>query len=256
MALSEVLQRGSRGPEVVELQEHLQLLTFYSGAIDGDFGPGTEAALVAYREWRGFEYGLDADENLITTLAADAQTYGSGDGQEDAAAPEVEIDDPNAGVRQAAIAAAWGEIGQVRAKNAGGTDETGQQTRDGWERLMEYFQVAAPGVWSDEVIKYLKPGLPSWCGIFTLWALKTGGAGVGDWGMGTGIPGIKQVREPKPGDIGYMEQNQHYCLIVSVEGDTVYSIDGNTVGDDTGGGEVNDRTRSRGEYAGFFTVFD
>ncbi|HEV2780464.1 MAG TPA: peptidoglycan-binding domain-containing protein [Actinophytocola sp.] len=256
--MSDVLQRGASGPEVVELQKNLRQLNFYSGALDGDFGPGTEAALVAYREWRGFDSGVDADENLVATLAADAQTYGSGAGEisENGEAPEVEVDDPNAAVRQAAISAAWGEIGQVRAKNSGGTDETGQETRDGWERLMEYFHVAAPGIWSDDVIKYLKPGLPSWCGIFTLWALKTGGAGVGDWGMGTGIPGIRQVRDPKPGDIGYIEQNQHYCLIVSVEGDTVYSIDGNTVGDDTGGGEVNDRTRSRGDYAGFFTVFN
>jgi hypothetical protein len=199
-----------------------------------------------------------ADESVIATLAEDVLTYAPDEsGQDDQAlGSEVAADDPNAGIRQAAIAAAWGEIGLVRAKNSGGADETGQETRDGWERLMEYFHVAAPGVWSDDVIKYLKPGLPSWCGIFTLWALKTGGASVGDWGMGTGIPGIRPVQNPQPGDIGYMTQNQHHCLIVSVEGDTVYSIDGNTVGDDTGGGEVNDRTRSRSEYAGFFTVFD
>jgi putative peptidoglycan binding protein len=245
-----VLSRGSTGDEVEWLQTWLRQLTFYQGPIDGDFGPGTEQALIAYRDWRGYGHGEDADDDLQTTLATDAEQHA-------AATEEARVeDDPNASVRQAVLAAAWGEIGLVRAKEAGGVDETGQQTRYGWERLTEYFDVAAPGVWSDDVVKYLKPGLPSWCGIFALWALKTGGASVGDWGMGTGIPGIRQVRDPKPGDIGYLEQNQHYCLIHSVDGDTVYSVDGNTVGDDTGGGEVNDRTRNRGDYLGFFTVFD
>ena len=55
--------------------------------------------------------------------------------------------------------------------------------------------------------------------------------------------------------IGYMELNQHYCLIERVEGQTVYSIDGNTVGDDTVGGEVNDRSRPRSAFQGFLTVF-
>jgi peptidoglycan hydrolase-like protein with peptidoglycan-binding domain len=263
-----ILKRGSTGEDVEHLQTCLQQLNLYLGPIDGHFGPGTEQAVVGYREWRGFDYGVEADEQVRDTLVADAEQYGgasdsarsdegdygtgydSGDAQ-----PTATPEDPNDGIRQAALAAAWAEIGLVKAKQSGDADETGQPTRVGWERLMEYFDVAAPGVWSSDVIKYVKPGLPSWCGIFTLWALKTGGASVGNWGMGTGIPGIKQVKDPKPGDIGYMEKNQHYCLIHSIDGDTVYSIDGNTIGDDTGGGEVNDRTRSRGDYAGFFTVF-
>jgi hypothetical protein len=85
--------------------------------------------------------------------------------------------------------------------------------------------------------------------------LKTGGANVGTWAIGRGIPEAKVTRTPRPGDIGYMEQNQHYCLIERVEGETVYSIDGNTVGDDTVGGEVNDRSRPRSAFQGFLTVF-
>jgi peptidoglycan hydrolase-like protein with peptidoglycan-binding domain len=246
-AMSE-LRRGSTGHEVEWLQTWLRQLAFYQGPIDGDFGPGTEQGVLAYREWRGVGDGDTADDELQAMMAADAEQYADATGEA--------ADDPNAGVRQAALAAAYAEIGLVRAKEAGEVDETGQHTRYGWERLREYFSVAAPGIWPEDTVKYLKPGLPSWCGIFALWALKTGGASVGDWGMGTGIPGIRQVRDPKPGDIGYLEQNQHYCLIHSVDGDTVHSIDGNTVGDDTSGGEVNDRTRSRGEYLGFFTVFD
>jgi len=264
-----VLQQGSSGDEVVELQTLLQQLNFYQGTPDGEFGPMTEAAVAAYREWRGFEYGVDADEQVRTTLAADAQQYATADAEypsdagsddpyaaDDEAGGDASAADPNASIRQAAIAAATGEIGLVRAKEAADTDDTGQQTRYGWERLVEYFDVAAPGIWSEDVIKYVKPGLPSWCGIFALWALKEGGASVGNWGMGTGIPGMRPVQSPQPGDIGYIEDNQHHCLIVSVDGDTVYSIDGNTIGDDTGGGEVNDRSRSRSAFAGFFTVFD
>ncbi|WP_291413762.1 peptidoglycan-binding domain-containing protein [Actinophytocola sp.] len=258
-----VLRRGSTGDEVVELQTCLQQLSFYPSTIDGDFGPGTEQAVVDYRQWRGLDYGVEADEQLRETLTTDAEQHaaggyhhdGYGDGTEEPEPVAAAAEDPNDAARQAAISHAWAEIGLVRAKESGGADETGRQTRVGWERLTEYFDVAAPGIWSPDVVKYVKPGLPSWCGIFTLWALKTGGASVGNWGMGTGIPGIKRVKDPKPGDIGYMEQNQHYCLIREVAGDTVYSIDGNTVGDNTGGGEVNDRTRSRGDYAGFFTVF-
>ena len=74
--------------------------------------------------------------------------------------------------------------------------------------------------------------------------------------MGTGDPRHPSGVAPQPGDIGYIDDNQHYCVIARVDGDTVYSIDGNTIGDDTGGGEVNDRSRSRSAFAGFFTIFD
>jgi peptidoglycan hydrolase-like protein with peptidoglycan-binding domain len=256
----------STGDEVAALQTMLDQLGYDVGTVDGIFGPRTEAAVNAYREWRGFGAGGEADQDVMSALQEDVQYSGYADTAVDADAetgatddPYAEVTggdgDPNEAIRQAAIAAAYGEIGLVRAKEAGDVDETGQQTRVGWERLAEYFNVAAPGVWPDDVVKYVKPGLPSWCGIFTLWALKTGGASVGNWGMGTGIPGIRQVTDPQPGDIGYMNENQHYCLVVSVEGDQVNSVDGNTVGDDTVGGEVNDRTRAKSAFAGFFTVF-
>ena len=262
--MSDGLRLGSTGEQVTQLQTMLEQLGFDVGGVDGSFGPRTEESVSAYREWRGLGVGGDADEWVLSTLEADVQSQSGGteaaevasaEGDDSYAAGTEDGADPNEGIRQAAIAAASGEIGLVRAKNAGDVDETGQSTRYGWERLTEYFNVAAPGIWPEDVVKYLKPGLPSWCGIFTLWALKTGGASVGTWGMGTGIPGIKQVKDPQPGDIAYMEQNQHYCLVVSVEGDQVHTIDGNTVGDDTGGGEVNDRTRAKGDFAGFFTVF-
>ena len=51
------LQNGSNGYLVTELQKRLTELGYYSGAIDGDFGPGTEAAVKAFQA----QSGLTAD---------------------------------------------------------------------------------------------------------------------------------------------------------------------------------------------------
>jgi len=250
-----VMGELSPAVDVVQLQRGLQALGFYRGAIDGNYGPVSAQAVADYQTWRGFAAGSAVDQLMLDTMAADVQTYASGGGQaEDVYGGGEVAADPDAAVRAAAIAAATGEIGKVRSKSSGG-EEAGREVRYGWERLVEYFDVAAPGVWPEEHVKFLGDGLPSWCGIFTLWALKTGGANVGTWAIGRGIPDAKVTSNPGPGDIGYMEQNQHYCLIERVEGGTIYSIDGNTVGDDTGGGEVNDRARPRSAYQGFLTVF-
>lgn len=45
-----VLQTGSVGPEVIDLQYILQLRGFAPGAIDGDFGPKTKAAVIAFQK--------------------------------------------------------------------------------------------------------------------------------------------------------------------------------------------------------------
>jgi peptidoglycan hydrolase-like protein with peptidoglycan-binding domain len=43
------LQRGSRGPQVAQLQQQLQQLGLFSSAIDGDFGPLTEQAVASFQ---------------------------------------------------------------------------------------------------------------------------------------------------------------------------------------------------------------
>ena len=40
-----ILRRGMHGPAIVRLQERLSTLDFYQGAVDGIFGPATEAAV-------------------------------------------------------------------------------------------------------------------------------------------------------------------------------------------------------------------
>ncbi len=51
------LREGSRGAQVIQLQETLKQLNFYSGAIDGIFGAQTKDAVIRFQE----TYGLVAD---------------------------------------------------------------------------------------------------------------------------------------------------------------------------------------------------
>ena len=52
-----ILRTGSRGQEVKDLQGRLQALGYYSGEIDGQYGPGTKEAVTAFQK----QNGLDAD---------------------------------------------------------------------------------------------------------------------------------------------------------------------------------------------------
>ena len=47
--LTTTLKRGARGPSVVALQRALARLGYYSGRIDGDYGPGTESAVSRFQ---------------------------------------------------------------------------------------------------------------------------------------------------------------------------------------------------------------
>ena len=44
-----ILRQGMVGPAVARVQENLQVRGFYDGAIDGIFGPGTEAAVMEFQ---------------------------------------------------------------------------------------------------------------------------------------------------------------------------------------------------------------
>jgi len=50
VTMSAMLQLNSSGPDVTALQQALQAAGFSPGAIDGSFGPGTEAAVLAFSE--------------------------------------------------------------------------------------------------------------------------------------------------------------------------------------------------------------
>lgn len=154
------------------------------------------------------------------------------------------------GSRESIIAAAKSMLGKIEAKH-----DDGSGKRVGAEHLLEIFHLAAPGVWDDSTIQTAGAQMPSWCGIFSVWAHKKAGKDIGNWQMGKGVSAfgtLQQTMDPLPGDIGYIDKPyQHHCIVVTVDGDTVHSIDGNS------GlySEVIENTRSRSKYSGFFTAF-
>ena len=48
-----VLHRGMKGDEIAHLQGDLAQLGFHHGAVDGDFGPATEASVLAFQKAKG-----------------------------------------------------------------------------------------------------------------------------------------------------------------------------------------------------------
>ena len=64
----EVLKRGSTGPDVISLQEALIELGFLTGSADGNFGEGTEKAVIAFQQKNQYpDTGL-VDANLQAFL--------------------------------------------------------------------------------------------------------------------------------------------------------------------------------------------
>ena len=69
----ESLSRGAKGEEVMPLQEGLKALGYLTGAVDGDFGGGTETAVKAFQAANGLEETGVADELtqlLVASLSA------------------------------------------------------------------------------------------------------------------------------------------------------------------------------------------
>ncbi|NJR17314.1 MAG: peptidoglycan-binding protein [Calothrix sp. CSU_2_0] len=52
-AASTVLKEGSKGQEVIKLQEGLKKLNFYSGVVDGIFGTATKDAVIKFQRSQG-----------------------------------------------------------------------------------------------------------------------------------------------------------------------------------------------------------
>jgi peptidoglycan hydrolase-like protein with peptidoglycan-binding domain len=61
------LQEGAVGPEVKQLQERLQQQGFNLGSIDGVFGAGTKAAVIAFQKAKGlYADGIVGDKTWTT----------------------------------------------------------------------------------------------------------------------------------------------------------------------------------------------
>lgn len=69
-----ILKQGSSGPEVKKLQQELKDLGFDPNGVDGNFGPGTKAAVIAFQQSKG----LQADGMVGSHTLAALQLDGTG----------------------------------------------------------------------------------------------------------------------------------------------------------------------------------
>lgn len=93
----------------------------------------------------------------------------------------------------------------------------------------KYWQLVCPQLMGN-------PHKVAWCGGFALWCLRQ--AGLTDWSWqvwsGPGTPSgflyhLLPTRHPKPGDMAYFFANQHHAIVKAYHGDSVDTIDGNSV---------------------------
>ena len=66
-----VLKEGSIGPDVTELQQKLKDLGFDPNGVDGNFGPGTKAAVIAFQNSKGLDADGKAGPNTLAALGLD-----------------------------------------------------------------------------------------------------------------------------------------------------------------------------------------
>lgn len=98
----------------------------------------------------------------------------------------------------------------------------------------------------------------SWCQIFWLHLLRSEGLTTDTWrdvaragwtGAWLLLHGHGRTTDPQPGDLGYITHNQHGAVVQRIDGEWVWTIDGNSVG-----GVVRERKRHRSEFAAFFSI--
>lgn len=63
-----VLKQGSSGPEVRDLQQKLKDLGFDPNGVDGNFGPGTTAAVIAFQQSKGLQADGKAGPATLAAL--------------------------------------------------------------------------------------------------------------------------------------------------------------------------------------------
>lgn len=166
-----------------------------------------------------------------------------------------------------ALKLARGQIGKVNAKQI---DEDGN--RQGWQQLEAFFNVAFGGqhplnlkviqqrVMLTDAQGKTKDALPSWCGIFVWWSLKSAGIPIPDWKLGQSAMKHFATRKPgelpRKGDIAYREKFQHFAIVSGVKTENgitqVATINGNTSGTDNLGGQIQEQWHSLDKWFAFF----
>lgn len=71
------LKRGSSGPDVLTLQSTLKQLGFDPNGVDGMFGPGTEAAVIAFQKSKGLTPDGMVGPNTTAALQSSAAVAGA-----------------------------------------------------------------------------------------------------------------------------------------------------------------------------------
>jgi len=71
-----VLKRGSSGPDVLTLQSTLNQLGFDPHGVDGTFGPGTEAAVIAFQQSKGLTADGMVGPDTMAALQSTAAVAG------------------------------------------------------------------------------------------------------------------------------------------------------------------------------------
>jgi len=73
-----VIRSGATGEAVVKLQNRLQALGYYTGTVDGQFGPGTRTAVITFQQQNGLQadgiVGAETSEVLYSAAAKPAIT--------------------------------------------------------------------------------------------------------------------------------------------------------------------------------------
>src|SRR5207248_1827676 len=73
-----VLNQGSSGPEVQDLQQKLKDLGFDPNGVEGNFGPGTKAAVIAVQQSQGLQAdGIAGPATMAALQAASSSTSAS-----------------------------------------------------------------------------------------------------------------------------------------------------------------------------------
>jgi len=67
-----LLKTGVKGDEVTRLQKRLKELGYYAGDVDGQYGPGTEGAVILFQKQHGLSADGIAGEGTRTALYAES----------------------------------------------------------------------------------------------------------------------------------------------------------------------------------------
>src|SRR5882724_7440183 len=73
-----VLKKGSSGPDVTALQTKLQELGFDPNGVDGNFGPGTKTAVIAFQQSKGLTADGVAGPATLGALQLNGEDAGAG----------------------------------------------------------------------------------------------------------------------------------------------------------------------------------